>query len=108
MTGSRDKFHDDGELDQLAHDLDLDMDAPIGATFAAALRDKGGDVATADDEGFNLDDDGFVTPHPRQAGEVEMPGWIYHLEPRGNRLIGLGYDQGNPEGSITVSTSGSS
>ncbi len=68
MTGSRDKFHNDGELDQLAHDLDLDMDAPIGATFAAALRDKGGDVATADDEGFDLDDDGFVTPHPRQAG----------------------------------------
>ena len=41
--------------------------------------------------------------HPRQVGQVEMPGWIYHLEPRGNRLIGLGYDQGNVEGAITVS-----
>jgi hypothetical protein len=40
---------------------------------------------------------------PRQAGELEMPGWIYHMEPRGERVIGLGYDQGNPEGSITVS-----
>jgi pilus assembly protein CpaE len=38
MNGSRDRFGDDGDLDQLAEDLDLDMDAPIGATFAAALR----------------------------------------------------------------------
>ena len=63
MTGSRDKF-DDGELDQLAHDLDLDMDAPIGTTFAAALRDKNGDIAVMDDE-FGLDDDGFMTPQTR-------------------------------------------
>lgn len=41
---------------------------------------------------------------PRQLGELEMPGWIYHLVPRGDRLIGLGYDQGNPDGAITVST----
>jgi hypothetical protein len=40
MTGSRDKFDDDSDLDQLAHDLDLDMDAPLGASFAAALRGK--------------------------------------------------------------------
>lgn len=40
---------------------------------------------------------------PRQLGEVEMPGWIYHMVPRGNRLIGLGYDQGNAQGAITVS-----
>jgi hypothetical protein len=40
---------------------------------------------------------------PRQAGELEMPGFVYHMEPRGNRLIGLGYDQNNPAGGITVS-----
>jgi len=40
---------------------------------------------------------------PKQVGELEMPGWIYHLEPRGDRLIGLGYDQGNTAGAITVS-----
>jgi hypothetical protein len=40
---------------------------------------------------------------PRQAGELEMPGWVYHMEPRGDRVLGLGFDQGNPEGSITVS-----
>ena len=42
MSGSRDKFDDDSDLDQLAHDLDLDMDAPLGASFAAALRGPDG------------------------------------------------------------------
>jgi hypothetical protein len=41
--------------------------------------------------------------NPRQVGELEMPGWVYHMEPRGDRVLGLGFDQGNPEGSITVS-----
>jgi uncharacterized secreted protein with C-terminal beta-propeller domain len=40
---------------------------------------------------------------PKQLGELEMPGFLYHMEPRGNRLIGLGFDQGNAEGAITVS-----
>jgi uncharacterized secreted protein with C-terminal beta-propeller domain len=40
---------------------------------------------------------------PKQMGELEMPGFLYHMEPRGNRLIGLGFDQGNPDGAITVS-----
>jgi pilus assembly protein CpaE len=80
MTGSRDKFHDDGELDQLAHDLDLDMDAPIGATFAAALRDKAGDIAIVDEADFGLDDDGFMTlsrepepPAPTAFGSEPAP-----------------------------------
>lgn len=40
---------------------------------------------------------------PRQAGELEMPGWVYHLEPRGDRLLGLGYDQQSEDGAVTVS-----
>lgn len=40
---------------------------------------------------------------PRQVGELEMPGWVYHMEPRGDRVLGLGYDQGNEDGAITVS-----
>src|SRR5690606_20180075 len=40
---------------------------------------------------------------PLQMGELEMPGWIYFMEPRGDRVIGLGFDQGNAEGSLTVS-----
>ena len=35
MSGPRDK-HDEGDLDELVHDFDLDMDAPLGAYFAAA------------------------------------------------------------------------
>lgn len=30
--------------------------------------------------------------HPVQAGELVMPGWVLHMEPRGDRLIGFGYD----------------
>ena len=40
---------------------------------------------------------------PKQVGELEMPGWVYHMEPRGDRVLGLGFDQGNPDGAITVS-----
>jgi len=32
---------------------------------------------------------------PQQTGELEMPGWIFHMEPRGDRLIGFGYDDTN-------------
>ena len=67
MTGSRDKFDDDSDLDQLAHDLDLDMDAPLGASFAAALRGKDDKGASFEEADFGLDDDGFMTPPPRAA-----------------------------------------
>jgi hypothetical protein len=40
---------------------------------------------------------------PKQLGEVEMPGWVYHMEPRGDRLFALGFDPGNKEGSLNVS-----
>jgi uncharacterized secreted protein with C-terminal beta-propeller domain len=40
---------------------------------------------------------------PKALGELEMPGWLYHMEPRGDRMIGLGYDQGAPGGSLNVS-----
>jgi hypothetical protein len=40
---------------------------------------------------------------PRQVGELEIPGFVYHMEPRGDRLLGIGFDQGNPEGSLNVS-----
>ncbi|MFT3723667.1 MAG: cellulose synthase operon protein YhjQ/BcsQ [Hyphomonadaceae bacterium] len=73
MSGSRDRFDDDGELEQLAQDLDLDMDAPIGATFAAALRGKEADPHAFQDADFALDDDGFMTPPPRQAAPAPAP-----------------------------------
>lgn len=40
---------------------------------------------------------------PKQMGELEIPGWIYHMEPRGDRLLALGFENGNPEGSLHVS-----
>jgi len=41
--------------------------------------------------------------NPQQRGELEIPGWVYHMEPRGERLLALGFDQDNPDGSINVS-----
>ncbi len=29
---------------------------------------------------------------PAQKGELSMPGWIFYMEPRGDRLVGFGYD----------------
>lgn len=40
---------------------------------------------------------------PQQVGELEIPGWVYHMVPRGDRLLGLGFDEGNPEGAVNVS-----
>ncbi|HET8934989.1 MAG TPA: beta-propeller domain-containing protein, partial [Polyangiales bacterium] len=40
---------------------------------------------------------------PRVAGELTIPGFVYHMEPRGNRVLGLGFDRGNVAGGITVS-----
>lgn len=56
-----------------------------------------------------LEDDPLITvdlsdpANPRQAGELHIPGFVHHMEPRGDRVLGLGYDRGNPEGSIAVS-----
>ena len=30
--------------------------------------------------------------NPKQAGELQMPGWLFHMEPRGDRLVGFGFD----------------
>lgn len=40
---------------------------------------------------------------PRQAGELHMPGWITHLEPRGDRLIGFGFEDTNWQSQLAVS-----
>jgi len=40
---------------------------------------------------------------PVQMGEIEMPGWVFYMEPRGDRMLGLGFDQANPDGAMTVS-----
>lgn len=40
---------------------------------------------------------------PQQKGELEIPGWVYHMETRGDRVLALGYDPSHPDGSINVS-----
>ena len=41
--------------------------------------------------------------NPKQIGELEIPGWVYHMETRGDRILALGFDRGSDEGSINVS-----
>jgi hypothetical protein len=41
--------------------------------------------------------------NPRQLGELEMPGWVYHIEPRGDRLFAVGFDQRDAAGALNVS-----
>jgi hypothetical protein len=40
---------------------------------------------------------------PRQRGEIMMPGWVFHLAPHGNRLLGLGLDRADRQGHLNVS-----
>lgn len=40
---------------------------------------------------------------PTQRGQLFMPGFMYYLEPHGNRLIGLGIDRTDTGGSLNVS-----
>jgi len=41
--------------------------------------------------------------NPAQKGKLVIPGWVHHMEPRGDRLYGLGFDPGHHEGSLHVS-----
>src|SRR5581483_847771 len=40
---------------------------------------------------------------PLQRGELFMPGFMFHLEPHGDRVIGLGIDRTDSNGSLNVS-----
>lgn len=75
---SHNKFDDDdSDLDQLARDLDLDMDAPLGSTFAAALRAPEKGAPGFEDSDFSLDDDGFMTPPPRTMQQAPAAQSVY-------------------------------
>jgi hypothetical protein len=41
--------------------------------------------------------------NPKQIGELEIPGWVYHMETRGDRILALGFDPANAGGSVNVS-----
>ena len=40
---------------------------------------------------------------PTVRGELHMPGFMFYLEPYGDRVIGLGIDRADPKGSLNVS-----
>jgi hypothetical protein len=40
---------------------------------------------------------------PQQRGELVMPGYVFHMEPRGDRLLGLGLDTNDADGHLNVS-----
>jgi hypothetical protein len=44
-----------------------------------------------------------VPSEPKQLGELEIPGWVYHMEPRGDRIYALGFDNTVEGGSLHVS-----
>lgn len=41
--------------------------------------------------------------NPKARGELHMPGFMFHLEPYGDRLLGLGLDRTDKQGSLNVS-----
>lgn len=41
--------------------------------------------------------------NPAQKGELQIPGWMYYLEPHGDRVIGLGLDRNDQAGNLNVS-----
>ncbi len=41
--------------------------------------------------------------NPQQMGDIEVPGSIYHMEPRGDRVYAIGFDQTNEDGALHVS-----
>lgn len=40
---------------------------------------------------------------PKQVGALEIPGWVYHMEPRGDRVYAIGFDQEHEDGALHVS-----
>jgi len=80
---------------QLPHANEVLQSARFDGTRAYAITAQQRDPLLT----FDLSD----PANPRQRGQLEMPGWVYHMEPRGNRMYALGYDQQNPQGSLNVS-----
>ena len=39
---------------------------------------------------------------PQQLGSLEMPGWVFHMVPRGDRLFALGFESTYPLGPLSV------
>jgi hypothetical protein len=40
---------------------------------------------------------------PQQTSELALPGEVVHVEPRGDRVLALGFDRDHPDGNINIS-----
>ncbi len=89
------------QIDKLAH---LDFVLPERETLRSVRFDgTRGYAVTAVQEDPLFTFDISDPAAPKQLGELHMPGFLYHMEPRGDRMLALGYEQGNAAGAITVS-----
>jgi hypothetical protein len=87
--------------------------APLGHTTLQlpeqeGLRTVRFDASRAYAITYNQTDPLFVIDladpaHPRQRGQLSMPGFMFYLEPHGDRVIGLGIDRTDTAGSLNVS-----
>lgn len=83
--------------------VDLKLPKPNERLRSVRFDGARGYAITAEqkDPLFTLD---FSDPKlPKQVGELEMPGWVYHMEPRGDRIFALGFDNQQEGGSLHVS-----
>ena len=86
---------------------------PLGHMTMALPRQEGLRTVRFDEQRayaitYNQTDPLFVIDladpsQPTQRGELFMPGFMYYLEPHGDRLIGLGIDRTDLVGSLNVS-----
>ncbi|MBX3202021.1 MAG: beta-propeller domain-containing protein [Labilithrix sp.] len=86
---------------------------PMGSTSLRLPRQEGLKSVRFDGQRayaitFNETDPLFVIDladeaAPLQRGELHMPGWVFHLEPRGDRVLGLGLDRTDPQGNLNLS-----
>jgi hypothetical protein len=86
---------------------------PLGETVMTLPRQEGLRTVRFDAQRayaitYNQTDPMFVIDlsdprHPAQRGALYMPGFMFYLEPHGNRVIGLGIDRTDTQGSLNVS-----
>ncbi|MBT8496536.1 MAG: beta-propeller domain-containing protein, partial [Deltaproteobacteria bacterium] len=90
-----------------------DTFTPLGNTSLVLPRQEGLRAVRFDDDRayaitYNQTDPLFVIdlsePElPVQRGELHMPGFVFHMEPFGDRVLGIGLDRDDPQGSLNVS-----
>lgn len=93
--------------------VDSNMITPLGKTTLALPMQEGLRTVAFDDDRayaitYNQTDPLFVIDlsnpaRPKQRGQLSMPGFMFYLQPHGDRVIGLGIDRTDSNGSLNVS-----